>query len=47
MIKIDTTESEFLPLLRRFNPAESAVEKSVIFYRIKMSHAFPRIFLAT
>jgi hypothetical protein len=47
MIKIDTTESEFLPLLRRFNSAEPAVEKSAILYRIKMSHAFPRLFLAT
>ena len=47
MIKIDTTESEFLPLLRRVNPAEPAVKKSVILYRIKISHAFPRLFLAT
>jgi hypothetical protein len=30
MTKIDTTESEFLPLLRRFNPAEPVVEQSVI-----------------
>jgi hypothetical protein len=30
MTKIDTTESEFLPLLQRFNPAEPVVEKSVI-----------------
>jgi hypothetical protein len=30
MTKIDTTESEFLPLLRRFNPAETVVEQSVI-----------------
>ena len=47
MIKVDTTESEFLPLLWRFNPAEPVVEKSVILYRIKMSHTFPRLFLAT
>jgi hypothetical protein len=33
-------------LLRRFNPAEPVVEKSVILSRIKMSRAFPRI-LAT
>jgi hypothetical protein len=47
MIKIDKTESEFLPLLPRFNPAEPVVEKCVILQRIKMSRAFPRIFLAT
>ena len=31
----------FLPLLRRFNPAEPVVDKSVILQRIKMSRAFP------
>ena len=30
MTKIDTTESEFLPFLRRFNPVETVVEQSVI-----------------
>jgi hypothetical protein len=33
MIKIDKTESEFLPLLPRFNPAEPVVEKCVILQR--------------
>jgi hypothetical protein len=47
MIKIDTTKSEFLPLLRRAKPAQPVVEKCVILQRIKMSRAFPRIFLAT
>jgi len=32
----------FLPLLRRFNPADPVVEKSVILWRIKMSRAFLR-----
>ena len=32
----------FLLLLRRFNPAEPVVEKSVILQRIKISRAFPR-----
>ena len=35
--------SLFLPLLRRFNPAEPVVEKSVILYRIKISRTFPRM----
>jgi hypothetical protein len=33
--------SQLLLLLRRFNPTEPVVEKSVILYRIKMSRAFP------
>ena len=33
----------FLPLLRRFNPAELVVEKSVILERIKMSRVYPRM----
>ena len=36
-------ESIFLPLLRRFNPAEPVVAKSVILQRIKMSRAFPHM----
>jgi hypothetical protein len=35
--------SDFLPLLRHFNPAEPMVEKSVILLRIKMSRAFSRM----
>ena len=35
----------FLPLLRRFNPAEPVVEKSVILERIKISRAFPHMLL--
>jgi hypothetical protein len=33
----------FLPLLRRFNPVEPVVEKSVMLQSIKMSRAFPRM----
>ena len=44
---IDVSETKlvlwFLPVLRRFNPAEPVVEKSVILSRIKMSRAFPGI----